>query len=133
MPGNLQAAVPTTVLPKGLCAAYEQTRLYEANVNEYPNGESQREVRVNSARRRWEQTRKLKPAQLIELITFVADRKGATEPFYMYDPAESTPYGNYDATGVSTNGRFTVRFDGAFSFTLQLGRGEATMTLVEVA
>lgn len=133
MPGNLQPASPVTVLPAGLCSAFEQARTYEAAENTYANGESQREARASSARRVWRQSRKLSAARLTELIDFYKARGGGVEPFYLYDPSESTPYGNHDVTGVSTNGRFVGRFEGPLGFTLQLGRGEVTFTIREVA
>lgn len=133
MPGNLQAAAPASVLPYGLCSAFEEQRTYEVSVSEYATGESQREARATSPRRTWRQARKLKPAQLTELITFYRARKGGTEPFWFYDLRVSTPYGNYDATGASSNGRFAARFEGPFGFTLQLGRAEVSFVIVEIA
>jgi len=133
MPGNLSAASPSTVLPEGLCLAFEQRRRYEANVNEYANGESQREVKASSPRRAWSQTRALTAAALATLLSFYAARKGGLEPFYFYDPSESTTYGNYDGTGASSNGRFIVAFRGPLGFTLAGGRAQVSFQIEEVA
>lgn len=134
MPGNLAAAAPSTVLPRISCTAYEQTRSYEVSVSEYPDGSSQREVKASSPRRSWRLTERLSVTALAALRQFFADRKGGTEPFYMYDPFESTPFGNYDATGVSTNGRFTVCFTGSLEVVRSgPGRAEASFSLIEAA
>jgi len=104
--------------------------------NLYRNGESQRRSRVATSRKRWRQTRPLTLEGTEELRAFFTDRKGQLEPFFFYDPFE--PAGgqaigsNHDATGVSTQGRYTVRFDAEWSQVLGMARADAQIALVEI-
>jgi hypothetical protein len=69
--------------------------------------------------------------------SFYQERKGSKEPFYHYDPYEPAtgqPIGsNYDATGVSIQGRYIVRFEGDFRQNLVLGRHMVNLELVQLA
>ena len=86
MPGSVLNAAPVTVFPLSLCKSFVHERTYPLIENEYKNGESQRSVLATNSRRRWRQAKRLAPAALLTLRNFFDARKGATEPFYFYDP-----------------------------------------------
>jgi hypothetical protein len=140
MPGivPLASVDPVYVLPRSLSKAFTASRSYDSLVNTYANGESQREILVTNSRRRWKLTKRLTPAALVELRDFWDTHR--TDPFYFYDPhadyANETviPIGsNWDASGASQVGRFAVRFEGDWSQSMGVGRGEASIELVELA
>ena len=133
MPGSVQNAAPLTVLPASLSRAFAHEREYPVVDNEYQNGESQRSVQATNSRKRWRLAKRLAPAQLATLRGFYDARKGATEPFYFYDPYETSPKFSHDPTGQSTAGRYTVRFNGDWSQSVGLGRIEVDIELIELA
>ena len=133
MPGSVQNAAPATVLPQSLCRAFTHERAYPLIENEYKNGESQRSVLAANSRKRWRLTKRLTPAALQTLRNFYDARNGTTEPFYFYDPYDTNPKFSYDPTGQVTTGRYTVRFDGAWSQSDDIGRVNAEIALVETA
>ena len=69
--------------------------------NEYRNGESQRSVQAATSRKKWHLTKRLTPAQLAALRTFLRCAERHLEPFYFYDPYETNPKFSYDPTGVA--------------------------------
>ncbi len=135
MPGNVSLAEATAVLPATLCKEFSSSRDYPVLVNSYPSGESQREIMATNSRKAWKLRRRLTAAQMTALRDFF-DARGA-DPFFFYDPmqpAESQPIGsNWDETGASLQGRYTVRFQGAFSQDMGIGLGEVELELVELA
>jgi phage-related protein len=133
MPGSVQNAAPLTVLPHSLSRAFVHEREYPVLDNEYHNGESQRSVLATNSRKRWRLAKRLTLAQLSALRDFYDARKGATEPFYFYDPYQTTPKFSHDPTGQASAGRYTVRFAGEWSQSASLGRTDATFELIEVA
>ena len=133
MPGSVQNAAPLTVLPASLSRAFVHEREYPALDNEYRNGESQRSVQATNSRKRWRLAKRLTPAQLAVLRDFYDARKGSTEPFYFYDPYETSPKFSHDPTGQAVAGRYTVRFVSEWSQAASLGRTDVTFELVEVA
>ena len=133
MPGSVQNAVPTTVLPHSLCRAFTHERDYPVIDNEYRNGESQRSVQAANSRKRWRLAKRLTPAQLQALRDFYDARKGPTEPFYFYDPYETNPKFSHDPTGQAVAGRYTVRFASAWEETSSVGRTDVNIELVELA
>jgi hypothetical protein len=133
MPGSVQNAAPTTVLPQSLCRAFTHSREYPVVENEYRNGESQRSAQAATSRKRWRLAKRLTPAQLAQLRDFFEARAGSLQPFFFYDGLESTPRWNYDPTGVDPNGRFTVRFDSAWNQSVTLGRADVEIELIELA
>ena len=133
MPGSVQNAAPSTVLPQSLCRAFTHERAYPLIENEYKNGESQRSVLATNSRKRWRLTKRLTPAALQTLRTFYDARNGTTEPFFFYDPYDTNPKFSYDPTGQVTTGRYTVRFDGAWSQSDDIGRLNTEIALVETA
>ena len=133
MPGSIQNAAPTTVLPHSLCRAFVHVREYPVLENEYRNGESQRSVQATNSRKRWRLAKRLTPTQLLTLRDFYDARKGPTEPFYFYDPYETNPRFLYDPTGVAVTGRYTVRFNSDWSQSVTPGRSEVQIELIELA
>ena len=123
MPGSVLNAAPATVLPQSLCRTFVHERAYPLIENEYKNGESQRSVLATNSRRRWRLAKRLAPAAIQTLRAFFDARKGATEPFYFYDPYDTNPKFSYDPTGVATVGRYTVRFNGDWQQASGLGCG----------
>ena len=133
MPGSVQNAAPATVLPNSLCRAFARSQTYPVVENEYRNGESQRAVLASTSRKRWRLVKRLTPALLTELQNFYDARKGPTEPFYFYDPYDTSPKFSHDPTGAVTTGRHTVRFDCEWIQTCGPGRSDVTIELIELA
>ena len=133
MPGSVENAAPTTVLPQSLCRAFTHERAYPLIENEYKNGESQRSVLATNSRKRWRLTKRLTPAALQTLRTFYDARSGTTEPFYFYDPFDTNPKFSYDPTGQVTTGRYTVRFNSDWQQSSGPGRSDVEIELLELA
>jgi len=133
MPGSVLNATPLTVLPASLSRAFVHEREYPVLDNEYRNGESQRSVQATNSRKRWRLAKRLAPAQLVTLRDFYEARKGPTEPFYFYDPYETSPKFSHDPTGQAVAGRYTVRFHGEWNQSVGLGRSDVSIELVELA
>ena len=133
MPGSVQNAVPTAVLPHSLSRAFGHAREYIVIENEYRNGESQRSRLVETSRKRWRTARRLMPTLLQAFRDFYDARKGPQEPFYFYDPWDTTPKFSHDPTGTATQGRYTVRFEGPWEQMVGMGRADAEISLVELA
>ncbi len=90
-------------------------------------------MQATNSRKRWRLAKRLAPATLQTLRDFYDARKGPTEPFYFYDPYESSPKFSHDPTGQTVAGRYTVRFAGEWSQTVSLGRADVSIELIEVA
>lgn len=148
MPGNLAASVvsPTnTVFPSSLSTSFALTAEYPLLVAPtYHDGTVERSLitdGVNPARaaRVWSINKRLTTAQLATLLTFWETVEGGYKPFSFYDPyqpAIGQKIGsNYDATGVSTQGRVKCFFRGAnWNQTTTLGRHTVdNLVLVETA
>lgn len=130
MPGNLQPANPTEVMPKGLCTAFQEELRFESFVNSgYPDGSSDRVALALNARHFFRFTRRATATQYAALFTFY--KAHLIVPFYFYNLRESNFV--WDATGGSTVGRYTVVFDGNWSDQSGLGRSQASLGLREVA
>jgi hypothetical protein len=105
-------------------------------MNEYANGESQRRVilGVGNSRKAWRLSKRLTSAQLATLRAFFEARRGGLEPFYFYDPWDTSPKFTPDPTGAATTGRYTVCFRGAWSQALRTGRLDVPdLELIELA
>lgn len=121
MPGSLQLAAPTQVMPMTLCASFSLALEYPILSLIYNDGTIERSMiidGVNSPRpaRIWHMSRRPTPAETTTFMNFFESMQGGLTPFYFYDP-----YGvgigirigsNYDPTGSSPTGRATVRFRG---------------------
>jgi hypothetical protein len=133
MPSSVQNAAPATVLPASLSVAFARAQEYPAVENQYRNGESQRRVETSNSRKRWRLAKRLTPTQLETLRDFYDARSGPVEPFFFYDPFETNPKFSHDSTGVATAGRYTVRFDCAWSQSSGPARSDVNIELIELA
>ncbi len=133
MPGSVQNASPSTVMPWSLCKAFGHSREYSVIENEYRNGESQRGLLVQTSRKSWRTSRRLTPTVLALFRSFFDDRRGETEAFYFYDPWETDPKFSFDPTGQAVPGRHVVRFDGGWKQMAGMGRADAEIAIVELA
>lgn len=131
MPGNVQPAAPTAVLPLSLCKAFQRSLTVQVIDNAYKSGESQRSAKVGSARSSWQLTKRLAASQMGALRSFFLSQQGQLRGFYFYDVYESNF--SYDPAGTSTLGRYIVRFAGNWNQTTGLGRGDCSLALIEIA
>ena len=120
-------------MPYSLAIAFQESRNVEINENRYLNGEAQHGLLVATSRKRFVMTKRLTAAQLADLRTFFMDRRGEVEEFWFYNVWETSPQFFYDPTGAAVDGRYAVRFDGNFQQSLQLGRNQAQIALIEVS
>jgi len=132
MPGSVQNAAPTAVLPQSLSRAFVHTREYPVIDNEYRNGESQRSVEATTSRKRWQLAKRLNAAQLQALRAFYEARNGPAEPFYFYDPYETNPKFSSDPSGAAVTGRYTVRFNSDWDQSVGPGRSDVQVELIEL-
>ena len=133
MPGSVQNAVPLTVMPASLSRSLAHERSYPVVESEYRDGESQRSVQATNSRKRWRLAKRLTPAQLASLRSFYDARMGPTEPFYFYDPYETNPKFSHDPTGQAVAGRYIVRFASEWNQSVDLGRADVNIELIELA
>ena len=132
MPGSVQNATPLTVLQESLSRAFVHDREYPVLDNEYRNGESQRKAQASNSRKRWRLLKRLTPAQLQTLRDFSNSRKGPTEPFFFYDPYETSPKFSHDPSGQAAAGRYTVRFAADWSQSVEFVRTEVSIEILEL-
>ena len=87
--------------------------------------------------RTWKLSAKLTAAALAAFKTFYESHNGGLTPFYYYDCYEVTSGpigGNFDPTGASITGRFTVVFtNNVWAETVSIGRTVVQFELKEVA
>lgn len=133
MPGSVQNAAPLTVMPASLSRSFAHERAYPVVESEYRNGESQRTVQATNSRKCWRLAKRLTPVQLGTLRDFYDARKGPTEPFYFYDPYETSPKFSTDPTGQAVAGRYTVRFAAEWSQSVGPSRTDVGIDLIELA
>ncbi len=132
MPGSVETAVPTGVMPWSLCRAFTRLQQYPIIENEYPDGSSQRGVLASESAKRWVLVKRLTPSQLQDLRDFCDARRGQTEAFYFYDPWETSPKFSHDPSGQAMAGRYVVRFGGAWSQDTGIARSDVPLELVEI-
>ena len=130
MPGSVINASPKTVMPESLCRMFRAFREWLSDMNFYRGGESQVKSRVATSRKAFEIGKRLTAAELAELRGFREDT--GHDCFYFYYPWETDPLFSYDETGVETDGRYTVRFEGEWSQQVGMGRADVWIRLVEV-
>jgi hypothetical protein len=76
--------------------------------------------------------KRLRVAELVALRDFYDARNGPQEPFWFYDLWETAPLFAYDPTGTAVEGRYAVRFEGAWPERVDLARCEVGIELAEV-
>jgi hypothetical protein len=130
MPGNLLNATPSGVMPYALCTAFSESREYVQLQTQYHDGAIQRSQLAQTSRHTFSLSQRLTAALAIALKTFWDSQQGGTVPFVFYNLIEAS----YDATGNSTQGRYTVRFQGSWSQNTGLARTDVPqLQLIEVA
>jgi len=130
MPGNLQQAAPNGVMPYALCTAFSESREYAQLQTQYHDGAIQRSQLAQTSRRTFSLSQRLTAALAIALKAFWDTQQGGASPFVFYNLIE----GAYDPTGNSTQGRYTVRFQGSWSQNTGLARTDVPqLQLVEIA
>jgi hypothetical protein len=126
MPGVVPISMPTAVFPASLSVAFTEMQTWPARVNEYRDGTTQGTAMLGNVQRSWKLTKRLGPSALSTLLAFwQAQGAGA---FWFYNPSETLVY---DPTGVATTGRYRVRFEGAWSQSIGLARGDVPVQLME--
>lgn len=128
MPGIVTQAVASTVMPYALCSAFTESWSWPVRANgPFADGSLVTSVQAANSRRAWAVQQKLTEDQLSALDAFRYSRKGSLDAFYFYPLASQ-----YDATGVSTAGRYIVRFDGPMSYTQGIVRNPADFKIIQV-
>jgi len=111
-------------------SAFTKQLRYEAFVNNYQDGSSDRAALTANARNSFQMTKRMTTSEWSSLRAFYNAHIGI--PFYFYVPRETIPPFTPDPTGAATDGRYTVVFDGAWSETTGIGRSVAQLSLREV-
>lgn len=142
MPGNLQPAAPSGVLPKSLATAFTESWTYPMLANSYHDGTPERALIVDGINaptpiRTWKLSRRLNASDLQTLRAFFEAQQGGSIPFYFYDPFDVAPGNaigsNWDGFGLNSQGRHVTVFRGDWSQTVNLARTDAPLELAEVA
>jgi len=111
MPGSIQNAVPSGVMPYALCTAFSESREYVQLQAQYHDGTTERSQLTQTSRKAFRLAQRLTASRAAALKTFWDAQQGGVVPFLFYNLAE----GAYDPTGNSTQGRYTVVFRGNWS------------------
>ncbi len=121
-------------MPQTLSTAFTESRVYVDLQNTYHDGARHIGLLAQTSRHTFKLSKRLTAAQLSTLKTFWDSVNGGLTPFYFYNPFAGVPPGsNYDATGVTTTGRYTVVFKGSWSQQTDLSRSTiGNLELVEV-
>jgi len=130
VPGNVQNAAPSGVMPYALCAAFTESREYVQLQSQYHDGTIQRSQLAASSRRTFTVSQRLDATKVAALKTFWDGQQGGVIPFLFYNLIE----GAYDPTGNSVTGRYTVVFRSNWQQTTGLARTDVqNLQLIEVA
>ena len=122
-------------MPSSLCTAFTEKRNWQSRANEYHDGSRQGMALVTMSRRAWSLRKRLKASVMVALWTFWTENQHTAFYFYNpFEPATGQAVGsNFDATGVSTQGRYAVRFNGDWNQSTYIPRADCTLDLIEVA
>jgi len=130
MPGSVQNAVPSGVMPYSLCISFSESRESAQLQAQYHDGTTDRSQLAQTSRKAFKLAQRLTATRVIALKSFWDGQQGGVVPFLFYNLAE----GAYDATGNSTQGRYTVVFRGNWSQTTGMLRTDVPqIELAEVA
>jgi len=130
MPGNIQSAVPSGIMPWALCTAFSESREYAQLQAQYHDGTVHRSQLASTSRRTFMLSRRLTAAKATALKTFWDGQQGGVVPFLFYNLVE----GAYDPTGNSVVGRYAVVFRSNWAQTTGLARTDVqNLELIEVA
>jgi len=117
-------------MPYALCSAFSESREYAQLQMQYHDGAIQRSQLAQTSRHTFWLSQRLTAALAIALKGFWDNQQGGAVPFVFYNLIE----GSYDPTGNSTQGRYTVRFQGGWSQNTGLARTDLPqLQLIEVA
>jgi len=117
-------------MPYSLCTAFSEAREYAQLQASYHDGTTERSQLSASSRRAFTLSKRLTATPAAALKTFWDGQQGGLVPFLFYNTIE----GPYDATGNTTQGRYTVVFRSNWSQTTGLLRTDIpNIELVEVA
>jgi hypothetical protein len=130
MPNNLNPANPTDVMPAQLAKAFTLDMQLEMNMNNYPDGSSDRLALALNARAYFRLTQGLSAADWQTMFTFYQNH--IIHAFYFYNLRETVPPFSWDATGQDTVGRYTVVFDGPWGDVYLAPRTQVQLGLREV-
>src|SRR5690349_8109391 len=126
MPGNVDNAVPSGVLPQSLCTVFTEVREFGVQTSAYHDATMQRGQLTTTSRKRWRMSKKLAGAVAAALLGFWESHRSVA--FYYYNPMEPGPGNqigsNYDGTGTGIQGRYTVVFRGGWSQVTGMARVE---------
>lgn len=132
--GVVAGAVAVGVMPWKLARSFVRSQSFPLITNHYRNGEQQVRALAVGNRKLWEIEVALTAANLTALRDFYVAHSGPLIPFLFYDVTETSPAFSYDATGIASTGRWTVRFDSPWEHALGVGqlRGAVGLRLIEV-
>ena len=130
MPGNIQSAVPSGMMPYALCTAFSESREYAQLQAQYHDGTTERSQLAATSRRTFKVWQRLNATKAAALKTFWDGQQGGVIPFIFYNLIE----GAYDPAGNAVTGRYTVVFRSNWSQTTGLARTDVpNLELIEVA
>jgi len=130
VPGNVQTAAPSGVMPYALCAAFSESREYVQLQAQYHDGTIQRSQLASTSRHTFKVSQRLDATKAAALKTFWDGQQGGVVPFVFYHLIEGT----YDPTGASVTGRYTVVFRNNWQQATGLARTDVqNLELIEVA
>jgi len=130
MPGNVQNAAPSGVMPYSLCLAFSESRECLQLETQYHDGTTERSQLAQTSRKTFRLAQRLTATLAAALKSFWDSHQGGVVPFLFYNLAE----GAYDSTGNSTQGRYTVVFRGNWSQATGMQRTDVPqIELIEVA
>jgi hypothetical protein len=130
MSGNIQNATATGVMPYALCVSFSESRECAQLQAQYHDGTTERSQLAQTSRKTFRLGQRLSAARAAALKSFWDGQQGGVVPFLFYNLAE----GAYDATGNSTQGRYTVVFRGNWAQSTGLLRTDVPqIELIEVA
>jgi hypothetical protein len=130
MPGNVQNAAPSGVMPYSLCTAFAESREFVELQAQYHDGTTERSQLAQTSRKTFKLAKRLTATLATALKSFWDGQQGGVVPFLFYNPAEGT----WDGTGASTAGRYTVVFRGNWSQTTNILRTDVPqIEFVEVS
>jgi len=130
MPGTIQNAAPSGVMPYALCTSFSESREYTQLQAQYHDGTIQRSQLAGTSRRTFHVSQRLNATLAAALKTFWDGQQGGVVPFVFYNLIE----GGYDPTGNSLPGRYTVVFRCNWQQTTGLARTDVqNLELIEVA
>lgn len=126
-----------------LYTALQETRIYPMLSQVYHDGTIERSLITDTVNtpvslRSWSGSARLLPGAISTVQAFYVATQGGNKAFYWYSPIEVLPGhaigSNYDSTGVSSQGRHTVRFTNqTWNQQVDLARTNISFTFLETA